>query len=229
MIRVLLVDDHQIFRDGILSLFKNVGDMRIVGHASDGKEALEKTKLLYPNIVLLDISIPEVSGLDLIDLLKEKKSGLKILVLSMHTQKEYIMRAIQKGVMGYLAKEDTTKEELMNAIREVMANKEYFSESVKNVMKDHFLSEAKKSGVTANETAKHNNKLVETTPSILSKRETEVLKLVVEGLSNKVIADKLAVNIRTVETHKSNILNKLKLKNSVDLVKYAIQNNLLEL
>ena len=218
MIKVLLVDDHQIFRDGILSLFTDIRDIRIVGVASSAKEALEKIKLLNPDLLLLDISMPEMSGLDLMEQIKLIKKDLKILVLSMYTREEYIAHAVRAGAKGYLAKQDTTKEELTKAIREIMNNKEYFSESISSIMKSYFLETARNP---------ENNRQKEIYK--ITTREREVLKLVVEGLSNQEIADKLYVNIRTVETHKTNILQKLQLKNSVDLVKFAIKNKLLEL
>jgi DNA-binding NarL/FixJ family response regulator len=218
MINVVLIDDHQIFRDGILSLFTEVKDIKIVGVASGADEGMLKVKISEPDVVLLDISMPDISGIDLIEKLHQLKKDLKILILSMHTREEYIAQAVRAGANGYLAKQDTTKDELTKAIREVMHEKEYFSDSISQIMKAYFLN------IARNPDENKKNDVQKLTP-----REKEVLRLVVEGLSNQEIADKLFVNIRTIETHKTNILQKLKLKNSVDLVKFAIKNKLLEI
>ncbi|MFC2101301.1 response regulator, partial [Bacteroidota bacterium] len=211
MIRVVLVDDHQIFRDGIVSLFTDVGDIKIIGVASNAEEAVDKVSMLEPEVILLDISMPGISGIELIEQLHQLNKDFKILILSMYTREEYISQAVRAGAKGYLAKQDTTKDELTKAIREVRNNKEYFSDSISLIMKEYFLNSAR------NPEINRKNDIQKLTP-----REKEVLKLVVEGLSNQEIADKLFVNIRTVETHKTNILQKLNLKNSVDLVKFAI-------
>lgn len=216
-IKLLIVDDHQIFRDGVLSLFSDVDEIAIVGLASDGVEAIEKTRILHPDVVILDISLPGISG---IDVLKDitRTNGTNVLILSMHTKEEYIFKAISAGAKGYLPKEDTTKQELVHAVKAVAKGEEYFTKSVGKVMQRYFMENAKKE---SSKKAEDINKL--------TKREKEILKLVVEGLSNQEIADKLFVNIRTVETHKTNIMNKLELKNTVELIKFAIKNKLLEI
>lgn len=216
-IKVLIVDDHQIFRDGVLSLFSGVEEITIVGLASDGVEAIEKTRLLHPDVVILDISLPGISG---IDVLKDITStnGSNVLILSMHTKEEYVFKAISAGAKGYLPKEDTTKEELVNAVKVVARGDEYYTNSVGQIMQRYFMQKAKNGNP---DNRKDYN--------ALTKREKEILKLVVEGLSNQEIADKLFVNIRTIETHKTNIMNKLELKNTVELVKFAIKNRLVEI
>ncbi|MFA4851589.1 MAG: response regulator transcription factor [Bacteroidales bacterium] len=216
-IKVLIIDDHQIFRDGILSMFSEVDDIEITGVASDGEEALEKMELLMPDVLLLDISMPKLGGLELLTILNKKYPDSKVIVLSMHTKDEYIYKAVNAGAYGYLPKQNTSKDELLNAIRTVHKGEEYLNEAVIQVMQ--------KSHILKNTTGIDFHKKYNT----LTKREREIVRLVAEGLSNQEIAGKLFVNIRTVETHKTNILQKLNLKNSVDLVKFAIKNNLLEL
>ncbi len=217
-VRILLVDDHQIFRDGIISLFSNEYIVNIIDVASNWKDAVSKTERIQPELIILDISMPEVSGIELIEKLKENNPLVKILILSMHTKEQYIFQAVRAGANGYLAKQDTSKEELIEAIKVIMENREYYSESISQIMKEHYLRKARQS--------EENKK-----PDYerLTPREKEVLKLVVEGLSNRDIAEKLFVTIRTIETHKTNILQKLNLNNSVDLVKFAIKHNLVEL
>jgi len=216
-IKVLIIDDHQIFRDGIVAMFSEVEDIDIAGVASDGDEALEKILLLKPDVLLLDISMPKLSGLELLAIIKKKHPEVYTLVLSMHTKDEYIYKAMNAGASGYLPKQNTSKEELLNAVRTVYKGEEYLNEAVTQV--------TQKSHILRNTLNPDSRKDCDT----LTKREREILKLVAEGLSNQEIADKLFVNIRTVETHKTNILQKLQLKNSVDLVKFAIKNLLFEL
>lgn len=217
-ISVVLVDDHQIFRDGILSLFSDVDEIEIVGVASSGRDAIDKIQELKPNVAVLDISMPDISGIELMEYVKDQLKHTKILILSMHTNEDYIFKAIRAGASGYLPKQETNKEELIRAIKYIHSGHEYFSDSIAVIMQKHFLNEAKNSKPESKKDYE-----------LLSKREKEVLRLVIEGLTNSEIADKLFVNIRTVETHKTNILQKLELKNTVELVKFAIKNNLLEL
>jgi DNA-binding NarL/FixJ family response regulator len=216
-IKVLIIDDHQIFRDGISSLFNEAEDILVIGYASDGEDALEKIDQLDPDVLLLDISLPKMTGFDLMKIVNKKYPDIKILVLSMHTKDEYIYEAMNAGAFGYLPKQNTSKDELLNAVRTVFKGEEYLNEDMTRVMqKSHSI----KSPMSSDFKKSFNT---------LTKREREIVSLVVEGLTNQEIADKLFVNIRTVETHKTNILQKLQLKSSVDLVKFAIKNNLLEL
>lgn len=217
-IRVLLVDDHKIFRDGILSLFSGAKEIEIIDVASNSNEALQKIRNQKPDVVIMDISMPEISGIEIIKQIKEENISSKILVLSMHTKEEYVFNAIRAGANGYLPKEETSKEELFKAIKEIIAGKEYFSNSISTIMQKYFLRKAKNN---ENDSVKDYEQL--------TKREKEVLKLVIEGLSNIEIADKLFVNIRTIETHKHNLLQKLKIKNTIELVKFALKNNILEI
>jgi DNA-binding NarL/FixJ family response regulator len=216
-IKILIIDDHQIFRDGISSLFNEADDIAVIGYASDGEDAIEKIDQLDPDVLLLDISLPKMTGFDLMRIVNKKYPDIKILVLSMHTKDEYIFEAINAGALGYLPKQNTSKDELLNAVRTVFNGEEYLNEDVTRVMKK---SHSLKSPMNSDFQKNFNT---------LTKREREIVSLVVEGLTNQEIADKLFVNIRTVETHKTNILQKLQLKSSVDLVKFAIKNNLLEL
>ncbi len=217
-IQVLLVDDHKIFRDGILSLFSDAKEIEIIDVASNSNEALQKIRNQKPDVVIMDISMPEISGIEIIKQIKEENISSKILVLSMHTKEEYVFNAIRAGANGYLPKEETSKEELFKAIKKIIAGKEYFSNSISTIMQKYFLRKAKNN---ENDSVKDYEQL--------TKREKEVLKLVIEGLSNIEIADKLFVNIRTIETHKHNLLQKLKIKNTIELVKFALKNNILEI
>jgi len=218
VINVLIADDHQIFRDGIISLFSNVEDVKICGVASNGIELLSEFISKKPDIILLDLSMHEMSGLEVIPKLKKLDPESRILVLSMHTSEFYIIRAVYAGVNGYLPKQNTNRLELMKAIRAIYNGESYFHESIAgivtniNINKPEILDEA-----------------IRQDYSLLTNREKEILKLVVEGNTNLEMAKKLFINIRTVETHKTNIMQKLGLKNNVEMVKFAIKNNLLEM
>jgi DNA-binding NarL/FixJ family response regulator len=217
-IRILLVDDHQIFREGIELMFSDVDDIEVVDVSSDGENALKKIRLHKPDIVVLDISMPEKSGLEVLATLEEQQLQTKVLVLSMHIKEDYILKAMKDGVKGYLPKQETTKNELIKAIKTIHEGQDYFHHSVEEVITKYFINKAKQKETPA-----------EKDYNSLTKREKEVLNLVVEGLTNQEISEKLFVNIRTVETHKTNILQKLQLKNSVELVKFAIKNKLVDL
>ena len=217
MIKVLLVDDHQIFRDGIVSLFSDQDEISISDVASNGEEALNKLRFSSFDVMLLDISMPGKSGIEVIAEAKAIHPEIKILILSMHTGEDYIFKALRAGALGFLAKQNTTKPELINAIKAISEGKEYFNESIALIMQQHYVNQAR----NVDDEAKSNYNL-------LSNREKEILKLVLEGLSNNEMAKKLFVHIRTVETHKTNIMQKLGLKNSVELVKFAIKNDLFE-
>jgi two-component system, NarL family, response regulator NreC len=217
MIKVILVDDHQIFRDGIVSLFSDQGEIQIVDVASDGDDALNRMQYSKPDVMLLDISMPGKSGIEVISEAKAILPELKILILSMHTGEEYIFKAIRAGALGFLAKQNTTKPELLKAIKSIYEGREYFNESIALIMQQHYVNNAR----NVDDVAKTNYNL-------LSNREKEILMLVLEGLSNNEISKNLFVHIRTVETHKTNIMQKLGLKNSIELVKFAIKNDLFE-
>jgi DNA-binding NarL/FixJ family response regulator len=217
-IQLIIADDHQIFRDGIISLLNFDKDIRLLGVASDGAMLLQLLENHTPDVVLLDISMPGIGGIELIPIIKNAKPNIRILILSMHTQDEYVYSVIQAGADGFLAKQNTSRDELFKAIRAVYSGQEYYSSSVINIIKTNYLK--------ALTPSKIENKLQ---LNVLTKREQEILKLVVEGYTNAEIAEQECITIRTVETHKTNILQKLDLRNSVELVKYAIKNKLLDM
>jgi two-component system, NarL family, response regulator NreC len=215
-IKVLLVDDHKIFREGIESMFLDNNEIYICAAASEGEEAWTLFQVHQPDIVVLDISMPLISGTDLAQRIRNENEEVKILMLSMHINDAFIFRSIRAGANGYLSKEETSREELANAIKILASGKEYFSKKAREIMQQNFLDKARNN--------EHNKEDFAT----LTKREKEVLKSVLEGLSNQEIAEKLFLSIRTVETHKTRILQKLNKKNIVELIKYAIHNQIWE-
>jgi DNA-binding NarL/FixJ family response regulator len=215
-LRVLLVDDHRIFRDGIVSMFQGSPDLKIIGLASNGTEAIQKIDKLLPDVVVLDLSMPGSGGLEVLKRFMEQLCKPAFVVLSMHTDISFVREALSSGAAGYICKEDTDREELLSAIKAVANGESYFGKTVKDLMQKQFITKLSSPPVD------------EPGLELLSKRETEILKLVMEGMSNQEIADTSFVSIRTVEAHKNNIMTKLNIKNTVELVKYAIRHKFFE-
>jgi DNA-binding NarL/FixJ family response regulator len=216
-IRVILLDDHQIVRDGIRALLGGSDDISIAGEASNFNELLELLKLTEPDVVLTDISLPEVSGIEITRFLTENHPQIKVLILSMHTGEDFIFNALKAGAKGYLPK-NTTRRELIEAIQSVHNNQEFFSSQISNIILKSYVRKAKTADTQKQETEE-----------VLTAREIEILKLFAGGMSNQEIADKLFISIRTVESHKNHIMQKLELKSTVDLIKFAIKNKIVEI
>jgi DNA-binding NarL/FixJ family response regulator len=213
--KVFLVDDHQIVRDGIRSLIEDAKDIYITGEAGDGEEMLPMLESAQPDIILLDISLPGLNGIELIPIIREKYPQMKILILSMYNADDYIFNAVRAGANGYLPK-NSSKTELLNAIRQICDGDDYFGEEVHKVIVNSYISMAK------------DDKSPEKKQQ-LSLRELEILKLFAEGWSNKKIADHLFISVRTVESHKNHIMQKFGFKSTVEMVKYAIKNKIIDL
>lgn len=218
-IRIMLVDDHRIFREGVASLFGSESPIEICCMAPNGKEALRQLQIHEPDVVLLDLSMPEMGGLPFLKELKKLNNPPKVLVLSMHADAGFITEAIATGASGYVCKDDTDGPELQEAIQAVAAGETWFGKSVQQLMQQQFLAGVQPKKYQLNE---------QPGLEVLSKREIEILKMVMEGMSNQEIADATFVSIRTVETHKNNIMTKLQIKNTVELVKYAIRSRFFE-
>jgi DNA-binding NarL/FixJ family response regulator len=216
-IKIILVDDHQIVRDGIKALLNDAEDIDIISEAACYNELREKLKLQDPDIIVMDISLPEMSGLEITKLLSETYPHLKVLILSMYTGEDFIFNAIKAGAKGYLPK-NTTRKEIIDAIHAIYNNNEYYSESISNVILKSYVQKAKSTDI-----------LPIRAEDILSTREIEILKYFAGGMSNQDIADKLFISIRTVESHKNHIMQKLELKSTVELIKYAIKNKIVDI
>jgi len=213
-IKLILVDDHQLVRTGIANLLAGETGFEIIGEAADAKDLFELLKKSHPDITVLDIALPGMSGIEITKKLHNDYPGIRILILSMHTSEEFIFNAINSGARGYLPK-NTSRKELIEAIYAIHRGEEFFAESISNVILKSYIKKAK-----SDSPEDENNE------SLLSKREIEVLKLFAEGMTNQEIADKLFISIRTVESHKNHIMARLELKTTVDLVKFAIRNNI---
>jgi DNA-binding NarL/FixJ family response regulator len=213
-IRLILVDDHQLVRTGIANLLAGEPGFEIIGEAADAKDFFDLLKHSQPDITVLDIALPGMSGIEITKNLHNDYPGIRILILSMHTSEEFIFNAINSGARGYLPK-NTSRKELIEAIYAIQRGEEYFAESISNVILKSYIKKTKSD--SPDDEDKEN---------LLSKREIEVLKLFAEGMTNQEIADKLFISIRTVESHKNHIMARLELKTTVDLVKFAIRNNI---
>lgn len=211
-IRVIIVDDHQLIRDGLKALLSGFSDIEITAEAGSGEELLQKIKSNTADIALIDISLPGISGIKLTGHLALSDPGLKVLILSMHLNEEYITGALKAGALGYLAK-NTTRDELISAIRTVAAGNKYLGKDVSDVITSGYLRRINADDVLEKE--------------MLSKREVEILKLIAEGMGNKEISEKLFISIRTVESHKNHIMQKLGCRSVVEMVRYAIKNGLI--
>ena len=207
MIKVAIVDDHQMFIDGIKSLFTDNDNISIVLEATNGRQLLDKISIQPVDVVLMDVDMPEMDGLETTKEVLLRHSNIKIIVLTMHNEKNYITNFIKAGALGYVLK-NTTKIELEQAIEVVAQGENYYSQKVAKVIMDGF----------KNETSNHVK---------LSERELDVLRLVAEEMTTKEIAEKLFISDNTVETHRKNLISKLGVRNSVGLVKYAIAEGLL--
>ena len=213
-IRLLIVDDHPVVRKGIWGCLAKNERVEVVGEASDGDEALAKTRELAPDVVLMDISMPKMNGLAVTEVLRKEFPKSRVLILSMHLNRDYVLRIIQSGARGYVLKE-ASPEELVRAIESVMTGDAFFSPNVARIALNQYVDE-KGSGKT--------NPL-----SRLTDREREVLAHIAGDLSNKEIADKLGVGVRTIETHRERIMRKLDIHSVVGLTKFAIANRLVDL
>ncbi|MGE5383252.1 MAG: response regulator [Omnitrophica WOR_2 bacterium] len=211
MIKLFLVDDHTIVRDGIKALLADHPDFLIIGEAQSGDILLELLKQNKPDIILMDIALPGKSGIVLCRLIKELYPDIRILFLSMYTTEEFAVNAVQAGASGYLPK-NISQAELLLAIRTIYAGEDYFSKVISDILLKHYLQTTKASQVN-------------TQSEPLSKRENEILTLIAEGLSNTEISERLFISTRTVESHKNHIMQKLKLKTPMDLIKVALKNN----
>ncbi len=212
-IKVLIADDHQLFREGITNLLKASPDLEIVGQAENGKEAVEKTLELKPDIILMDIGMPEMSGIEATLTLKKEIPEIKIIALSMHSDKQFINGMLEAGASGYLLK-NSTYNQLIEAIKSVYSGNKYLSGEVTDIVINDYLDKKQEANKREAE---------------LSERESEILLMIAEGYSTREIGEKLFISVKTVGTHKQKILEKLNLNNTAEMVKYAIKNGLIEL
>lgn len=216
-INIMLVDDHQIVRDGIKSLLNGYKGIDVIAEAAGEEELYRKLKKRIPSIILLDISMPGKSGIEIGRELHNEYPCIGIIFLSMYMNEEFILNALKSGAKAYLPK-DTTKAQLIRAIESVHKGEEYFPPQVSEIILQSYMNRVKREENSDNHDKKE-----------LTRRETEILTHFAEGFTNQEIADKLFISIRTVECHKTNIMHKLGFKTTVDLVRYAIKHKLVNI
>lgn len=212
-IKVFIADDHKILRESLRILLSQQEDIEVIGEAAGGLEAFEKIRTLHPEIAVLDISLPQLNGLDLAARLAQEQPETKIVILTMHKSEEFVKRALSVGVKGYVLK-DNALEELIACIQAVHEGRAFLSQSVTQLVVDEFVKNLKDRDGGQQEA--------------VSAREREVLQLLAEGKSNREISATLNLSVKTVETHRANIMRKLGLRNIADLVLYAVRNHIIE-
>jgi len=212
--RVLIVENHALFRAGLSSLLAQIPDIEVVGESDNGRDAIRAVGLLSPHLVLMDLSMPGMNGIEAIMDIKRRYPETHVLVLTMHKTDEYVHESLKAGADGYILK-DATMDELRAAVRGVLSGKTYLSPDISAMVINGYLGSGKLSGVSS-------------AWDTLTQREREVIKLVAEGRSNKYIADYLCLSVKTVEKHRSNLMRKLDLHNGSSLTAYAIEKGLID-
>lgn len=206
-VRILLADDHKIMCEGLQMLIEKQPDMEVVGVANDGRGAVRMARELVPDVVIMDVAMPNLNGIEAARQINNESPTIKVIALSMHTDRRYVTGMLSAGVAGYLPK-DCVGEELAQAIRTVVGGKVYLSPTIAGIVVEEFNSVTR---------PKH---------AVLSPRELEVLQLVAEGQSSREIGESLHISVKTVETHRRQLMDKLKLRTVADLTKYAIREGI---
>jgi two-component system response regulator NreC len=213
MIRIVLADDHAVMRRGLRLVLEQQEDFEVIGEAGDGREAVRLADTLQPDVAVLDITMPNLNGIEAACQISAKHSGVAIVILSMHADESYVLRALKAGARGYLLKE-SPESDFLRAIRSVTEGKAFFSPIVSRLLVEDYVRQMQA-------------KDIEDSYDLLSPREREILQLVAEGKTNKEIAGMLNLSLYTVETHRSNILEKLNLHSVPELILYAVRKGLI--
>lgn len=216
--RIIIADDHIMISDGIAAMLKDNAEYEIVEVARTGYDTIEKTRKIEPDILILDISFPDILGTEVARLVKEISEEIRILVLTQYDNSEYIYQMLKSGADGYLLK-NSGKDELITALRVISSGNKYFGKKICEIIVDNM----------PNEDTKGKNSESDNEKILLTKREKEIIKLIADDLSNYDIAEKLSLSIRTVETHRRNIMRKLDVKTVVALVRYAVANKIINI
>ncbi len=215
VISIVLADDHQIVRQGLRSLLDAEDDMKVVGSASTGLEAVKLTDQLRPDILVTDMMMPELNGIEVTRQALQRSPATRVIVLSMHANEGYVTQALRNGALGYVLK-DFSLEELVEAVRSVLLGRRFLSKCISERMIETYIQ-------------KERDASIDDPYETLTNREREVLQLVVEGNSSTEIAERLTISARTVETHRSNLMRKLSLGNQTELIRFAIRKGILPL
>jgi two-component system, NarL family, response regulator NreC len=211
--RILLADDHQLMRSGVRLMLEREPDLAIVGEAADGREAVALAKSLKPEVVVMDIGMPNLNGIEAAHQMSQELPELAIIMVSMHSDESYVLRALKAGARGYLLK-DSAEADLIKAVHVVAGGKSFFSPAVSKLLLDDYVRKLKRSGT-------------EDAYDLLTPREREILQLIAEGKSNKDIANLLNLSVYTIESHRSNLMEKLNLRGLPELILYAVRRGII--
>lgn len=211
-LKVLIADDHGVVRKGLRLLLEQYREIEVLGEASNGREAVHLASELTPDVVILDIAMPLLNGIDAAEQIRKANSDVGIIILTMFADEGYVLRALNAGVKGYLLKE-SAEEDLLHAVRAVASGKPFFSPAITQTLLEDYMRVLKQDGLSD-------------TFELLTAREREVLQLLAEGKSNKEAANILQVSLYTVESHRTNLMQKLNLHNTAEIVLYAVRKNL---
>jgi DNA-binding NarL/FixJ family response regulator len=213
---IIIIDDHPLFREGLKTIISRDDRFKVVGEAGSGHEGFDMVKRLKPDLVVIDISLPDQSGIQLARDLRELLSEIKILIVSMHSKIDYIAEAFQAGATGYVVKESAS-ERLLQGLKSVAKGDYYLDSSVSHAVVENLMKSPLKAA-----------KITDADYATLTPREQEVMRLLAEGLSSKAVAEKLFISPKTVENHRANIMNKLGLHSTIELVRYAAKLGLID-
>ncbi len=214
MIDVVLADDHLVVLQGLRAMLEAEAEINVIGEASDGIEVLDMLDRLQPDVLVMDLKMPNLNGLETARLLKKRGIRAKVIILSMHTSAPYVVQALKYGVMGYVSKDDSA-DELVDAISQVSEGERYLSPQLSDRIIDGFVNKMDSGTLNPYDA--------------LTERERMVFQMVAEGTSNNEIAEKLSISPRTVETHRANMMKKLDLRSQSDLIRYAIREGILSI
>ena len=213
MIRIILADDHAVMRRGLRLVLEQQQDFEVVGEANDGRGAVSLAETARPDVAVLDITMPNLNGIEAAQQIAARQPGVSVIVLSMHADESFVLRALKAGARGYLLKE-SAECDLINAVRLVSEGKSFFSPIVSRMLAEDYVRQMRDKGA-------------EDSYELLTPRERELLQLIAEGKSNKEIANMLHLSVYTVETHRSNILSKLNLHTAPELILYAVRKGII--
>ncbi len=211
--RILLADDHKLMRSGLKALIEQQPDLTVVGEADDGRQAVALVAKLKPDLLVMDIGMPNLNGIEAARQIAQAYPETAIVMLSMHSDESYVLRALKAGAKGYLLK-DSAEADLIRAVHAVAGGKSFFSPAVSKVLLDDYVRKLQRSGA-------------EDAYDLLTPREREILQLIAEGKSNKDVANLLNLSVYTVETHRSNIMEKLNLRGVPELILYAVRKGII--
>jgi two-component system, NarL family, response regulator NreC len=218
--RILIVDDHDVVRSGLNVLLRSAPDFAVVGEAADGEEALKQAAKLKPDIVIMDISMPKLDGIEATRLIKERQPEVKVIILSVHEDEEYAYQILKAGASGYLLK-NAGRKEIFEAVRSAMSGERFFSPGISRIIVQGFVSRAK-------EQTEAESAAAPVADQKLTKREVEVLTYIARGFTNRQIAEALFLSFRTINTHRANMMQKLNIHDTAGLVRYAMTAGLVK-